>query len=70
MITILPYLEYYKNSCIYIVVSFVIFYLNMLVGCQGDSYQTERTNSVSGVSTDQLTRHATVKKNMNRSVFL
>ena len=47
----------------------VTVYLNMLVGCQGESYQTERTNSVSGVSTEQLSRHATVKKNMNRSVL-
>ena len=42
--------------------------IDVLVGCQGESFQTERTNSVSGVSTEQLTRHATVKKNMNRSV--
>ena len=51
------------------IMSPVTVYLNMLVGCQGDySYQSERTNSVSG--TEQLSRHATVKKNMNRSVFL
>ena len=50
------------------IMSPVTVYLNILVGCQGDSYQSKRTNSVSGA--EQLSRHATVKKNLNRSVFL
>ena len=38
-----------------------------VVGCQGDSFRTDRSDSTAG-TTDQLSRHATVKKNMNRFV--